>query len=95
MLTPSATAPEINAAPALYIALYKSGTDVQYEGERHTVSYVHISRKGLFIRLKDKDSVVPAEMVSIPLTRMVLPIGAYQAPLLHLAPLPPGPARTK
>ncbi len=69
---------------------------MQYEGEPHTVSHVHISRNGLFVRLKEKDGVVPAEKVNIPLTRMVLPMGAYQpSPLLLQAPLPPGPARTK
>lgn len=80
----------------MWIALYKPGADVQYEGEHHTVSHVHISRKGLFVRLKEKDGVVPAEKVNIPLTRVVLPLGAYQ-PLQALlsVPLPPGPARTK
>ncbi|WP_295955588.1 hypothetical protein [Rhodoferax sp.] len=88
--------PEEDAPPSVWIALYKPGADVQYEGEPHTVSHVHISRNGLFVRLKEKDGVVPAEKVNIPLTRMVLPMGAYQpSPLLLQAPLPPGPARTK
>lgn len=80
----------------MWIALYKPGTGVKFEGKPHTVSHVHISRKGLFVRLKEKDGVVPAEKVDVPLTRMVLPLGAYQAnPLLLQAPKPPGPARTK
>lgn len=83
------------AAPALWLALYKPGAPVQYEGNHHTVSHVHISRKGLFVRLKEKEGVVPAEKVDVALTRVVLPPQAYQAPPALLPPLPPGPARTK
>ena len=69
---------------------------MQYEGVQHTVSHVHISRNGLFVRLKDKDGVVPAEKVNVALTRVVLPLHAYQAPRNLLPPpLSPGPARTK
>jgi hypothetical protein len=69
---------------------------VQYEGEHHTVNHVHISRNGLFVRLKNKDGIVPAEKVDVPLTRIALPMGAYKAPKTLLPPLlPPGPARTK
>ncbi|BDT68423.1 hypothetical protein os1_26060 [Comamonadaceae bacterium OS-1] len=78
-------------APALWLALYKPGADVEYEGERHTVNHVHISRKGLFVRLKEKEGVVPAEKVNVALTRVVLPMQAYQPPPALL----PGPARTK
>lgn len=88
--------PEEAQAPTLWLALYKPGADVRYEGEPHTVSHVHISRKGLFVRLKEKDGVVPAEKVDVALTRVVLPLHSYQMPPARLAPpLPPGPARTK
>nr|WP_315243675.1 hypothetical protein [uncultured Albidiferax sp.] len=90
-----AAEPEEAQAPALWLALYKPGADVQYEGERHTVNHVHISRKGLFVRLKEKEGVVPAEKVDVALTRVLLPMQAYQAPPALLPPLPPGPARTK
>ncbi len=82
-------------APSLWLALYKPGADVHYEGERHTVNHVHISRKGLFVRLKEKDGVVPAEKVDVALTRVVLPMQAYQPPPTLVPPMPPGPSRTK
>ena len=82
--------------PSLWLALYKPGADVQYESTSHKVSYVHISRKGLFVRLNNKDGIVPAEKVNVALTRVVLPVHVYQPPPIQLkAPLPPGPARTK
>jgi hypothetical protein len=87
-----AAAPAEEAPPSLLLALYKRGTSVHYEGARHTVDYVHISRKGLFLRLHEKDNIVPAEKVDAPLTRVSLPLSTYQNPK---APLPPGPARTK
>ena len=73
----------------MLIALYKSGADVQYQGEPHTVSHVQISKQGLFVRLKEINGVVPAEKVNVPLTRMALPTGAYQP-----VPVPLGPSRT-
>lgn len=95
-LLPVAATFQNAAAPTLLIALYKSGADVQYQGEPHTVSHVHISRQGLFVRLKDKTSVVSAEEVNIPLTRIALPTGAYQPLSRLLSPaVTPSPARTK
>jgi hypothetical protein len=80
----------------VWLALYKPGSAVQYEGERHTVNHVHISRNGLYVRLKDKEGIVPAEKVDVPLTRVALPPGAYLPPPSLQPPLlPPGPARTK
>ncbi len=80
----------------LWLALYKAGAAVQYEGEHHTVNHVHISRNGLFVRLKDKDGIVPAHKVDVPLTCIALPPDAYQHPAPRsLGFVPPGPARTK
>ncbi len=82
--------------PSLWLALYKSGADVQYEGTSHKVDHIHISRKGLFVRLTGKDGIVPAEKVNVALTRVALPPTVYQPPQAQLnAPTPPGPARTK
>ena len=62
---------------------------MQFQGEPHKVSYVHISRKGLFVRLKEKDNVVPADKVKVALTRVFLPRNANHGPrALQLPPLP-------
>jgi hypothetical protein len=83
-------------APGLWLALYKPGADVQYEGAAHKVNHVHISRKGLFVRLTGKDGIVSADKVNVALTRVALPLTVYQPPQAQLnAPTPPSPARTK
>lgn len=75
----------------MWLALYKPGADVQFKGEPHKVNYVHISRKGLFVMLREKDVVVPAEKVSVALTRVFLPRNANHEPrTLQLPPLPTG-----
>lgn len=82
-------------APALWLPIYKHGADVQFEGAHHKVNYVHISKKGLFVRLQEKEGVVPAEKLNIALTRVVLPLHTYQSPLGLQPPLPSGTERTK
>lgn len=62
--------------PSLLLALFKPGADVQFQGLPYKVNYVHISRKGLFVRLKEKDKVVPADKVNVALTRVFLPRNA-------------------
>ncbi len=88
--------PEGPVAPSIWIAIYRSGDQIQYVGKNYTINHVHISRKGLFLRLKDKDELVLADRVQVALTQLNLPLNAYQNPKLKLLPPPPpSPARTK
>ncbi|WP_394789824.1 hypothetical protein [Rhodoferax sp.] len=70
--------------PEMWMPIYRSGTSVDYKGQRYTISHVLISRGNLFVSLKDLEGVIPSEKIIVPLTRFSLR-NSFGMPLIGAA----------